>query len=217
MQTRTKLLFLALTAALVFAAAVSAASARRFEVSNQQHRLVWSSLEFAGREPFGGTLTIRCPITLEGSLHSRTLSKVSGQLIGYVTRVFDRTEACSGGSIRILAESLPWHLRYDRFIGALPSITGIRLQLIGAAYLLTFIGSVNCLFTATATKPALGIAEREAGGTVRTLRADETSQIPLTPGAPLNSAFCPPEGSFQGTAEIFLLSTTTRISVRLVQ
>jgi hypothetical protein len=220
MRTRSKLLLTALTAALVFAAAVSTASARRFALSNQLYRVTWSELELLGHEPFGGTLTIKCPVTLEGSLHSRTLSKVSGQLIGYVTAAFVRSESCVGGTARVLTETLPWHVRYDRFIGALPGITGIRIQLVGAKFLVTFPPGINCLFTSTAREPAFGILEREAGGLVNRLRADETVTVPKTPNeqATLNSAFCPPGGIFAGAGEVFLQgSTSTRISVTLVQ
>lgn len=220
MRTYSRVLLAASAAALVLGAAVSATSARRFAISNERYGIIWTSLELTGREPFfGNTLTIRCPVTLEGSLHSRTLSKVSGQLIGYVTSAFVRTANCTGGSARALTEALPWHMRFDSFIGALPSITGIRVQLVGAAFLTRFnVFEVECLFTSTAAKPAFGILNRNTTtSVVATLRPDETSRIPLTQEAPLNSEACPPEAAFQGTAEVFLQSTTTRITVRLVQ
>jgi hypothetical protein len=214
----SKILLTALTAALVLGAAVSTASARRIEVSNQSFRAVWTSLEFTGREPFGGTLIVRCPVTLEGSLHSRTLSKVSGQLIGYVTNAQVRGEEppCEGGTATILSETLPWHIRYDSFRGTLPTITGVRVQLINASFLININPGIPCLFSSTTARPAFGIIEI-TGGVATKLRADETSQIPRF-NAPLNSGFCPAEGSFKGTAELFLQgSTTTRINVRLVQ
>jgi hypothetical protein len=220
MRIRSKLLLTALTASLVFAVMVSSSSARRFALSNQLFRVTWSSLEFTGREPFGGTLRIRCPVTLEGSFHSRTLSKVSGQLIGYVTRAA-LTRPCNGGEAWILngierpTNTLPWHIRYDRFIGTLPAIERIRLQLINASFLVLIGGSIGCLFESTAARPAFGFVEREAGGLANTLSADPTSQIPLK--ASLETIFCPSEGSFEGSGNVTLLGNTTRISVTLVQ
>jgi hypothetical protein len=219
MQTCRKLLLTALTASLVLAVMVSSSSARRFALSNQLFRVTWSSLEFTGREPFGGTTRIRCSLTLEGSFHSRTLSKVSGQLVGYVTRAAT-TRPCNGAEVWILngierpTNTLPWHIRYDRFIGTLPAIERVRLQLIGVAFLMEIAG-IGCLYESTAARPAFGFVEREAGGLANTLSADPTSQIPLK--ASLETPFCPSEGSFAGVGNVTLLGNTTKISVTLVQ
>jgi hypothetical protein len=220
----SKILLTALTAALVLGAAVGTTSARRFEVSNQRFRVVWTALEFTGREPFGGTLRITCPVTLEGSLHSRTLSKVSGQLVGYITSA-NLTRPCNGGEAWILNGSerlwdgttptttLPWHIRYDSFTGTLPIIEAIRVQLVGAAFLIRGPLGVNCLFRSTAAAPAFGFLNREAGGNISGLRADETSRILRSEG----TAGCPPEGSFAGEGTVTLQGTTTKIRVTLVQ
>jgi hypothetical protein len=45
--------------------------------------------------------TTRCQVTLEGSLHTRTIAKVQGALIGYITTA---RLACSSGSLTILPE-----------------------------------------------------------------------------------------------------------------
>ena len=121
MGTRSKLLLAAFTATVFMSFAVGTASARRFELSNQRWLAIWTSLEFT----VGSCEPVLCPVTLEGSFHSRTLSKVSGQLVGHVTAAFVRNP-CTNGTATMLSKRLPWHLRYDRFIGALPNITGIK-------------------------------------------------------------------------------------------
>src|SRR5580765_3632601 len=108
MRTRSKLLLAALATTAFMSIAVSSANARRFEISNQRFRAVWTFLEFTANGH-----VILCPVTLEGSFHSRTLSKVSGQLIGYVTNAFvPATECVTGGRARALTETLPWHMQY---------------------------------------------------------------------------------------------------------
>jgi hypothetical protein len=214
MRCRARIWFGAAVVACL-AAAVSSATARRIEVSNQQFLQIWSQAVFEAE----GFATMSCPLTLEGSFHSRTLSKVSGQLIGYVTRARVRggaTECNNTGTATVLTETLPWHLRYDSFRGTLPGITGIRVQMVGAAFKARPTGSVECLARTEAAHPGYGIAEITAEGVARTARADETATIPA--GGNLLCEIFPTNGRFRGTAEVFVLgSTTTRISVRLVQ
>jgi hypothetical protein len=213
MRTRSKLLFAALTATAFMAVAVSSASARRIELSNQRYVATWPGLEF--EVPAAGVL-IKCPVTLEGSFHSRTLSKVSGQLIGYVTsaKVAGSRPPCTGGTATILTETLPWHVRYDSFSGVLPTITLIRIQLVGANFRIDPDGATNpCLARTSAANPAYGNVVVGTGGRVEILRADEASNIPLT-----EEFFCAISGgsTFRGNSEVFLQGTTTRIFVRLV-
>jgi hypothetical protein len=209
MRIRSKLIFAALAATACLSFAVSSANARRIEMSNQRFRAIWASLEFTA----AGNL-IRCPVTLEGSYHSRTLSKVSGQLVGYITSAFVREANCTGGRARALTETLPWHVQYLGFIGRLPTITGIREILVGARFEVITPEGIGCLAGTTQESPGGGIVE-VVGGVARTLRADETLEIPL--GGRFVCFFAG-ESHFSGTAEIFVQgSTTTRINVRLVQ
>jgi hypothetical protein len=96
MSIRSKLpLASAWVAAAILAAAVSDASARRFEVSEQQINSIFSALEqvrFSSE-----TYAIECPLSLAGSFHSRTLSKVAGALIGYITNASVASECTPGG------------------------------------------------------------------------------------------------------------------------
>jgi hypothetical protein len=214
MRTRSKLLFAVLTATALMSIAVSSASARRFQISNQRFLAIWTLLSFEVE----GFSTISCPVTLEGSFHSASLSKVSGQLIGYVTSAQVRggeAECNNTGTATVLSETLPWHVRYDRFIGALPNITEIRIQLIGARFR---VGSGTiCLAGTTASSPGFGSVIRDTvTGNANRLRADENARIPLHEG--FTCEFLAPESNFRGTAEVFLQgSTSTRIVIRLVQ
>jgi hypothetical protein len=80
MRTAMRALGATLAASLLLAGAVSSASARIISSSNQNIRVTWASLEFSG------SVTIRCPVTFEGSFHARTIAKVARSLIGFVTR-----------------------------------------------------------------------------------------------------------------------------------
>jgi hypothetical protein len=190
-------------AALILLAATGVASARRIELSEQRFRTVFAPLTFGAE----GQTPVVCRFTLEGSFHSKTISKVVGALVGYVTSA--EVANCTGETARVLKETLPWHIRYVSFRGTLPAITSIRDSIIGAAFLVRAFGFVSCLYQSTTTNPITGEV-LITGGVGSRQRADETA---LIPGAGL----CP-EGFFQGTGENFVLgSTTTRITIRLVQ
>jgi hypothetical protein len=229
MRSRTKLLLSAFVVALALSAAVSTAQARRFQLSNQHFLAIWEvneKLTFSA----AGFFNIACKVTIEGSFHSATLSKVCGQLVGYVTEA-EAERPCVGGEAWVLngierlsngtttTNTLPWHIRYNSFTGTLPNITGIRLQLIGASFLIRAPVNNGCLIKTTEARPAFGIVEREAGGNVTGLRAEE---VPTIPTLVVLEGICA-AGSFAGKARVFLQSESapileqTKIVVRLVQ
>lgn len=204
MRHTTKLVLAALVATILMSFAVGSASARRIETSEQGFLVRWTSLSFnaAGNR-------VSCPVTLEGSFHSRTLSKVCGQLIGYVsTAQVGPASVCQAGSATVLTESLPWHILYVSFAGELPRIERIRIKLIGAAFRIS--AGIACLATTTHTNPAVGDINVEASGGANTLTALREFSIPTN---------CPfVSGNFEGTGEVFTLITPQRrIFVRLVQ
>ncbi|HEX7290168.1 MAG TPA: hypothetical protein VF250_03485 [Conexibacter sp.] len=141
----------AVGATAVMALAIGSASARNFSISNQQIRAVWNPMNFI--DPFG--VTVECPVTLEGSLHSRTIAKVSYALIGYITTARVSNERCVGGEATILNESLPWHVRYFGFVGTLPDITRILTLISGASFRVRT--SATCLFTLRETTAEHGL------------------------------------------------------------
>jgi hypothetical protein len=211
MQRHIRLLLTGLAATAVLAAAVGTATAQRLVVSNQQIRAVWSSLELGNSVT---SETLRCPVTLEGSFHSRTIVKTVGSLVGYVTRAAVSNAVCTGGHATILQETLPWHLTYQSFTGTLPNISSVTLNLIRAGFIIETAAN-NCRAVTTALRPARGIATVGAGGAVTGLRADETATIPLVNG-PGGFACSLATGFFRGVGAVTLLGNTTAISITLI-
>ncbi len=213
MRIHSRILVSSIAVVVVLAASVGIANARRLEINSQFIRTTWSPIIFSG-----SGLRISCPLTIEGSFHSRTISKVCGQLIGYVTRAALTKTACQGGNALILngienapgASTLPWHIRYNSFEGTLPAITGQTLQLIEASFIIT---GVECLFKATTAKPLFAIAKINAEGKFTEVNADPTRRIPKFAGGIL----CPAEGEFIGNGLVTVLGGTSSIFVRLVQ
>ena len=115
--------FIAMAAATLLLAGVAAsASARSLSTSEQSLRATWSSVEFAG-----SGATIRCRVTLEGSFHARSISKVRGALAGAVTRAIIG-HPCTGGEawadngtesepLGTAPNKLPFHITYESFQG----------------------------------------------------------------------------------------------------
>jgi hypothetical protein len=219
MRTYLKLSMTALVASVALTALVSTASARSFSLSNQNFRVTWSSLEFVVEG-----VRILCPTTIEGSFHSRTIAKVVGSLIGYITRAIIRRPCVngtmwfhSGEANEVLTGSfpsnLPWHIQYGGFVGALPNITSVRLVFPGL--LLTtrseFFGiPILCEYVTTnANGNAIGTANR-VGGVLTILNMSGRIRS--------NTGGCP-DGTFVSAAQegvITLLGNTTGITVTLI-
>jgi hypothetical protein len=157
-------------AMILLGALASGASARNWEISEQRLRAVFREVEFILS---GGTA--RCQLTIEGSFHNRTAAKVSGSLVGYITR--STVGPCGAGTVTVLTETLPWHVRYSSFEGALPAIRSILAHIVGVAFRVREPGGVGCLFRSTTTEPTTVTLAREtvtgvitgarAGGAIR--------------------------------------------------
>jgi hypothetical protein len=167
-----KLLLATIGATLLLGSLVGSASARTLSLGNtsQTLREAFRTVTFNG--VFGD---IRCAVTLEGSLHSRTIAKVTTTLIGYITSA--TLGICGEGTATILRETLPWHVHYSGFTGTLPNITSIRIAVDGASFRIRE-PFATCLATSTHERPSIGtfgrsvstskITEGEIGGTVPT-------------------------------------------------
>ena len=200
MRSISKLGLAALAATMLVVALSGPASANRLSLSEQETLITWDDLDFAGG-------IIQCDVSLRVTFHSRTFEKVPGRLVGHITA--GDVGACNAGnSASILQSSLPWHVQYDSFIGRLPSITGIRLRLINAAFLINLGGAIGCLYRSTAANPAFGIANRNAAGLITGLSADEGPSIPIAIELTL---FCPSTGRFSGTGGLSRPITVTLI------
>lgn len=205
MRMNLKTALTALTAAIVLSLAVGAASVNRIAQSEQNFKQTFAELTFSES---GGGFAVICPVTMEGSFHSKTISKVAEALVGYVKTATVGT--CREGRARVLTETLPWHIRYESFSGTLPNITGINLRLVGAAFAIEKGLSVVCLAKTSATNPAKGTIN-VTGGSVTGLDVNSAATIPTT------GAFCPfANGKFAGHSNV-TTPTGGSITVTLVQ
>jgi len=125
---------LALGTAIVLAATTGIASSRTLSSNSQTFRATFAVLEFFGE----GIGFIDCPTTLEGSFHSRTITKTARMLIGAITEARIKQNSCTNGTVSTFdgAESyngttppntLPWHVTYESFTGSLPSIEAVNM------------------------------------------------------------------------------------------
>lgn len=194
-----KLLLAALCAATVLAVLAGAASARSFSFEGLTWQATFREVRFNG--VFGN---ITCQVTLQGSLHARTLSKTPASLIGYITRA--DLGPCAEGRATLLRETLPWHTRYASFAGTLPSITTIRVTITGLGFRIQepFAG---CLARATAEAPANGTLNRNT-----VTRTIDTAEI----GGTIPTS-CGVEGSLSSNRAPFtVLNSTARLTVTLI-
>jgi hypothetical protein len=126
MRTKSAATVCAALATALMALGTTTAGARSLSLSNQNIRITFNDLEFRASE-----IRNDCHVTLEGSFHTRTFAKVAEALVGYLTRVM--TGQCTQG-VTLLAETMPWHVRYQGFAGTLPNITTVIAKIFGASF-----------------------------------------------------------------------------------
>ena len=197
-----KLLLATAGATVLLGALVSSASARNLSISNTSIRSSWNEVAFNG--PFGEVV---CQVTLEGSLHSRTMAKTIGTLMGYITSAV--LGACQTGTATILRATLPWHVRYSGFQGTLPRITSIITHVIGAGFQIQQAG-FTCLVRTEAGRPGIGTFHRNTATHELTEVGISSGEIPTS---------CPfVSGSLSSNSGTISLqgTTSTRISVSLI-
>jgi hypothetical protein len=185
------LALVALLAATGSAAAFTASVSPAGEITSTT-----SSAEF-----IGGSTTIRCPLTLRGSLNS-SVTLTEGQSLGSITRVEIGT--CSGGnSVTVL--NLPWTLPYTSTEGTLPNeATEVNFNVRGASFNLGLFGNfVNCLYSGN--QPSILTVSGTNPYTSGTISTEPTS-LPLIRGG----FGCPSTGRMRAT---FSLSPSQRITV----
>jgi hypothetical protein len=144
-----------LAVTLAMALAVGSGSANRLSISHGSLlRAIWSNFVVAA----SGIRLADCHLTLEGSFHSATISKVSGALVGFITRGSINTGACLTNDATLLAETLPWHITYSGFNGTLPApepkfaISGFSVRVTAPLF-------GPCLTRTERSHPALLIAQ----------------------------------------------------------
>jgi hypothetical protein len=197
-----KLLLATVGASVLLGALVTSASARNFSITNQSISAMWREVIFAGG--FGET---NCELTLEGSFHSRSMPKVLGSLVGYITSAI--LGPCPRGTATISRESLPWHLRYSGFEGALPNIRSIILHVVGASFFIREpIFGIRCHVLTTSAQPGVGTFHRS---TV----SHEITEAGIS--GRIRTTECGSEGTLSSVSgAVSLQGTTTRISVSLI-
>jgi hypothetical protein len=197
----SRLLLATLGATALLGALVGHASARTLSTTSQTFRATFASLGL--RTVFG---EIRCgPVTLEGSLHASTMSKVAGALVGYVTRAA-MGEECAVGRATVLRETLPWHVRYAFFSGTLPNITSVSTNVIGFAFRYRE-SLISCLGTSTVEEPLVLSLRREVAS-----RALTTAELGGSIPSDCGSSF----GFSGASASLTVVNSATRITVTLI-
>jgi hypothetical protein len=198
---RRRLLLAIIGATVLLGGLTGSASARSLSFSSQTMRATFSTVSFEG--PFG---TTNCAVTLESSMHTRTIPKLSGWLLGYITRA--DLGPCSTGTATILRETLPWHMRYESFAGTLPNITSIRAQVVGVSFRVREPNTITCLVRTMAERPSIATFTREAG----------TSELTTeTIGGTIPTDCAGIEGRLRSVAGfITVLNSTARITVTLI-
>jgi hypothetical protein len=210
MSSRVNAILAVAAAAALMATAVGSASAGRLSLSSRTFRVTWTALEFA--EPTFG-VSIRCPVTFEGSFHSSTIAKVAGSLIGYITRAPLASSACTGGAGEGAAlgnESLPWHIRYDGFAGTLPNITMVKLRILGKREP-EIVRGFSCLYH----PQIMGLPVElliGAGGTITGFQFESEGILEKLMGG----IQCPPIIRDIGLGRFTVLGTTTAVTLRLI-
>lgn len=220
-MTCLRRLVLVLVGTLAAAATVAAiAGARNISMSDSAIRATFREFRSGGS---GGSVDIRCPLTLEGSFHSRTYAKVRGTLVGQITRAaMGHPCTGTGGDMYVLngvevqegrtvANTLPWHVRYFSFNGTLPRLSAVTLDIIGFSWIYPPFGEV-CLYRSTETNPARFVWNVASESRVTGITAEPTPPVLLNSGGIL----CPREITYQNSGTISRLATTTAISITLI-
>jgi hypothetical protein len=198
------------------------ASANRISTSNRRFRATFTPFH---TEDENGANVVDCDVTLEGSLHSATFAKVGNALIGQITRAEVNRLACNGGAIWLLngterigmtttTNTLPWHVRFVSYQGALPTFTGVTIVIIGFSMLVDSEEIADaCLYASTTIEPYEATFNVGRGGVVSGLRNETATGIPFVSGGP----FCWGTYHVGGQAIVRVLgSTTTGITLTLI-
>jgi hypothetical protein len=184
-------------------AASASVSARDLSFSNMQIRVTWAVLRVTA------TAEASCIVTLEGSLHSRTITKRPGALVGYVIG------AALHCPVEVRLSNLPWHVRYNSFFGGLPDITGIGAHIVDFTVLITE-PFTECLYASTPASPVVVTYNRNTStGAITGARLEEAARIPLV--MRLNGIVnCQENMRFSGTGSVMLSGRSTAITVTLI-
>lgn len=219
MRTTVRLVLSALAASMLLALALSTASASRLSTTNQNFRITWRSLEFAGEGA-----TIRCPLTLEGSFHTRTIAKVERALVGAVNKANVNSANCTNGTIATFngveryngttsPNTLPWHLTYLGFTGTLPNITAVIFLLERDRF--GWISSGLCTGQYGTSEDRIGFLFLLSAGVVGEASPREGQNIAHLSRRD-GGLVCPSQVTLRGSGAVTLQGAPTRITLTLI-
>ena len=114
--------------------------------------------------------------------------------------------------MRFLTETLPWHITYHAFAGTLPAITSATVDVVGWSWNYPGTGMQPCLYKSTTAGPARWILERERGGAITAVRADETITVPLFSG----EVTCASTINYRGTGSMTVAGSSTLVTLTLI-
>lgn len=203
------LILAALAAAMLFTLAAGGASARSFSVSERNFELTWNAnltgkTQFTFRDAAGHH--VECNVTLLGSFLESTFAKETGARRGTIEH--GEVAECRNGTLEL--REFPWQLFYRSFEGALPTITGISVNVIGASFRWVESSSgLSCLVSSEARIPLTLIIDSFSGRSPEDARAEEAS-IPL---AGFICGFVSP-GRFSGTS--LIRSMPPKLTITLI-
>ena len=220
MRRSLKLTVMALAATTLLGAALSSASARNLSFSSQAIRATWTHLDF----DTGMGIIIECLITLEGSFHSRTITKTANALIGAITRAWSKQDSCTQGIAAMFngveryngattPNTLPWHLTYESFAGELPNITRIRLLFGRFRFgIRDMLGACTGQYGTAANN--ITISAPISGTEITSITPVEGRNIASL--SRTDGGSCPSAIALRSEGQLMALNTTNRISVTLI-
>lgn len=186
MLNRFRFVRVGLAAVLVLALGVGSASAARgFAISEALNITATArAMSFGPAES-----PIVCEVVRRISLH-RSVTKTAGNLLGFVTEATARN--CRGGLVRMLSETLPWHIVYLSFSGTLPNATRAQVMIREIAWLEEYnSGLSRCLW--------VGEVPGEANITTRRIRTFSYGGVARLRGTTLSVLPCPETSHLSGT------------------
>jgi hypothetical protein len=182
-------------AVLALALVAGAASANRsivFRTASLARITALGELQITERRG-GGAFDVQCDITRTLRLNERIV-KMAGATVGQVTRLDTRN--CIGGNFELLDETLPWTISYSQFIGTLPEITDIDVQIRGVKFLVEDpLGIARCLYSGN-------LSATFDSTVVRDLTLEARTDIPLIGQLRRGIMECPREAKIVGTAAV---------------
>lgn len=150
----------------------------------------------------GGSFTIRCNVTLNGSLLRGPIRTEGTGQLGSITEV--QIRECEGGSVSGVLfreeEGRAWAIRLVRTLGTAPnSVTGLLFNIVGAKFQLSVFGeAVNCLYAGDNGALMALTATRTAGVYTTGRITALATALPLVSGGFL----CPSSGTMAGRFNI---------------